>query len=138
MPRLGVCQARHLRAQPALFLRGGGHFFHQVDVAFVGRVDVERGRPQVGVTGFFKHHRFGDVAQAQPAHFFGCVGCEQAGRTCARHQLLAQVCRRAVQAVAWVAFERDHLFGDELPGALAQGCNVRWDVEVHGRVFWNR
>ena len=44
----------------------------------------------------------------------------------------------AVQAVARVALERDHLFGDEPPCALAQGCNVRWDVEVHGRVFSNR
>ena len=75
------------------------------------------------------------VAQAQAAHFNRGVRGKQPRSACAANQLTAQVFRRAVQAVARVAFQRDHLFGNELPGALAQGNHVGWDVEVHARVF---
>ena len=128
-------EARHLRSQPALFLCRSGHGFHEVDIAFVGCVDVERGGPQVGVTGFFKHHCFGDVVQAQTPHGLGGVWGEQACSACAGHQFLSQIFGRAVVAVARVALQRDHLFGDELPRAVTQGRYVRWDVEVHGRDY---
>ena len=131
-------QARHLRAQPALFLGRCGHLFHEVDVAFVGRVDVECRRSQVGVPGFFKHHCFGDVAQAQPTHLDRGVGREQARSACAGRQLSAQVFRRAVGSVARVALEGDHLFGNELPCALAQRRNVGWDVKVHGACVFGK
>jgi hypothetical protein len=63
------------------------------------------------------------------------VGREQVGCASARHQLAAQIFGRAVQTVARVAFQRDDLLCNELPRALAQGCNVGWYVEVHARFF---
>ena len=58
--------ARDQRPQPALLLAGCRHLLHQVDVAFVGRVDVQRRRTS-GVTGFFEYDRLGDVPQAEAA-----------------------------------------------------------------------
>nr|ACN62976.1 acyl-CoA dehydrogenase domain protein [Diaphorobacter sp. PCA039] len=123
--------ARHLAAQPALFLRGRGHLFHQVDVALVRRVNVERRGAQPGVARLFKHHGLGDMRQPQPAHVARGVGREQPGRPGTRHQLVAQRLIGAVVRLAPVVFQRNHLFGDELPHLVAQGEQLGGEGKVH-------
>ncbi|MNK62037.1 hypothetical protein D3C87_812050 [compost metagenome] len=135
--RLGHAEARaHVavdeRLQPARLLRRRGHHLHQVHVAFVGRVDVERHRTERRVARLLEHDGLVDMRQAQPTVFLRRMRREQAGAACARHQLVAQRLGGAVRILPGVGFERNHLLGDEAARSFLQVELGRGEAEVHG------
>ena len=118
--KAGARPALDLRAQPALLLRFGRHRVHQVDIAFVGRVHVDRRGTQRGISGLLEHHRLGHVAQRHAAHLPGAVRRQQACGAGLGDEFPAQLRGRAMGCAAWVAFKRDHILRDEVPRALLQ------------------
>lgn len=109
-----------------------GHLFHEVDIAFVGCVNVERRRAQPRVAGFFENHRFCDMAQAESPHIKRSVGCEQTRSAGAPNQFVAQRFIGAVAGLARIVFERDDLLGNKAPRAITQLADVRCEGEIHG------
>ena len=99
---------------------GVRHFLHQVDVAFVRRVHVQRDRPERRVTRLFEHDRFLDVRKAEAAELRRAMRGQQAGATRPRHEILPQRFVWAVCALAWIILERHDFRGDEFADALLQ------------------
>ncbi len=123
--KAGARATLDLRPQPALLLRGRRDHFHEVNVAFVRSVDVERGRPERRVSGFLEHDRFGDVAETEPAHVARGVRRQQACTAGLRDQLVTQLLARTVTRLARVVFHREHLLDDEAARAIAQFEQIR-------------
>ena len=105
--------------------------FSRGEIGLVRRRDVERRRPQARIAGLLEDHRLGHVAQAQPAHLARGMGRQQTRRAGARHQLVAQLLAGAMRALAWVVFEWNDLFGNELPRALAQRHQLGRNFKIH-------
>ena len=108
-----------------------GHLFHQVDIAFVRRMNVQRGRAQPRVASLFEDHRLLDVRQTHAAHLARRMRRQQAGSTCARNQFIAQLLVRAMAVLPRIVLERDHLFGDEGTDALAQRHEFGGHSKIH-------
>jgi hypothetical protein len=114
-----------LGPQPTLLLVARGHLLHEVDIAFVGRMDVERCGSEPGVARLLEDGCLGDVAEAEPPHLHGCMWREQAGGAGAAHEFGSKFGGRAVAGMVLTSLDRDDLLGNEAPGALLQFGDFR-------------
>jgi len=62
-----ACVAGDLRPQPAFLLRGARHLLHQMDIAFIRRMDIERCRPQPGIACLLEDDRLFHMAEPEAA-----------------------------------------------------------------------
>src|SRR3546814_13435973 len=83
--------------------------FHQMDVAFIRGVDVQRDRTERRIAGFLEDNGLFDMAEAQTAEFDRRMRRQQAGAACTRDQLGAQCFPRTMRALARIGFTRDPL-----------------------------
>ena len=133
--KAGAHMPLHQRQQPALLLFSRGDQLHQVNVAFVGGMNVHGHRAQWGITGFFKHDGLVHMRQPQTAMANAGVRREQTSLPGMAHQFLTQVFARAVRRLARVMFIRHHHIFDEPLGTLLQAALFGGKAEIHDGGF---
>ena len=102
-PPSGSVMAKHERTSPVasrreifLLLRRGRNLVEQVDVAFVGRVKMQRDGPEDRITRRLEHDRLLEVREALPAVLLRRVDAEQARLFGGRVEIVSEVLRDPV------------------------------------------
>jgi hypothetical protein len=139
----GADRAGDERAQPPLLLRFGPDPVQQVRVALVGRLDVERQRPEQAVAGRLEDDRHAAVVKPEAAPGDRRVRREQPRGAGALDELEAQRVARTMRVLARIALARDDFVAHERADALAQlgvfgrqgKIDHRWAPAVNGRSF---
>jgi len=105
--------------------------FEQMHVAFVGREDIQRVRPQQRVTGLLERDCAPEVRQAEAAEFGRDVRRKNAHLARLRHQFAAERVGRAVLGAARIGLQRDDFARDELADPLLQVPQPGRNREIH-------
>jgi hypothetical protein len=116
--------------EPARFLLGRGDDVEQIDVALVGRLNIERQRPQRRPAGGLEHHRHAAVIQSQATEFLGPMRRQETGFAAQSDELPAQVFRSAVRGLPFIVFIGNDSFRDKALNAIAQFRHFARQLEI--------